>query len=103
MCSSDLDLSGALTRIRTGVFRTDAAWRAVGRAHALAPARGPQTRIALLTSHLPRSGSEADVALRHLDGLVDAVVELGAPDAATRLADLALSAPVSGRGGRRKG
>ena len=98
------DLSGAFTRVRTGLFRTDAAWRAVGRAHALATVAGPRTRVALLSSHLPRTGSEADVALRNVPAIVAAVLDLGAPDTSARLAELARAQPsrISGRGGRRK-
>ncbi|MFM8973730.1 MAG: DNA methyltransferase [Actinomycetota bacterium] len=97
------DVVGSFARVRSGLFRTDAAWRAVGRAHALAAA-APGTRIVLLSSHLPRTGSEAELALRNAAGVVAGIVDLGAPDASARLADLAGSEPtrVSGRAGRRK-
>jgi DNA modification methylase len=56
------DVSGAFTTTRGGLLRTDTVWKSLGRAHVL-----NQKKIApvvFLTSHLPRSRSEGDTALR---------------------------------------
>jgi len=56
------DVSGAFTATKSGLQRTDTAWRTVGRAHALAhQGVGP---LVLLTTHLPKARTEADAALR---------------------------------------
>jgi len=56
------DVSGAFAVTRTGLFRTESVWRAIGRAHVLnAKDYSP---LVLLTTDLPRRGSEADLALR---------------------------------------
>ena len=56
------DVSGAFTTTRGGLSRTDAVLRSIGRAAVLA--RNGKTPVVLLTSHLPRPGSEGDAALR---------------------------------------
>lgn len=56
------DVSGGFTTTREGLIRTDTVWRSLGRASVLA-AHG-RTPLVLLTSHLPRPGSEGDMALR---------------------------------------
>ena len=56
------DVSGAFTVNGGGLSRTENVWKCLGRAHVLA-ARG-KTPVVFLTSHLPRRGSEGDVALR---------------------------------------
>jgi DNA methylase len=56
------DVSGAFTSTRGGLLRTDTVWKSIGRASVLA-ANGIE-RIVFLTSHLPRKGSEGDIALR---------------------------------------
>jgi hypothetical protein len=49
-------------------------WKSLGRAHVLARAgKGP---IVFLTSHLPRKGSEGDIALRSADDIVFDVIEM---------------------------
>ncbi|MCU1426776.1 MAG: modification methylase [Actinomycetia bacterium] len=56
------DVSGAFTTTRGGLLRTDTVWKSLGRAHVLA---NREIRpVVFLTSHLPRRGSEGDVALR---------------------------------------
>jgi site-specific DNA-methyltransferase (adenine-specific) len=56
------DVSGAFTSMRGGMLRTDTVWKTLGRAHALrGRLNGP---LVFLTSHLPRKGSEGDIALR---------------------------------------
>jgi site-specific DNA-methyltransferase (adenine-specific) len=56
------DVSGAFTTTRGGLLRTDTVWKSLGRAHVLA--NNGVTPVVFLTSHLPRKGSEGDVALR---------------------------------------
>lgn len=63
------DVSGAFTTTRGGLLRTDTVWKALGRAHVIANNRKGQSSLVgvpyvLLSSHLPRPGSEGDVALR---------------------------------------
>jgi DNA modification methylase len=68
------DVSGAFTSTRGGLLRTDTVWKSLGRAHVLAHAgKGP---IVFLTSHLPRKGSEGDIALRSADDIVFDVIEM---------------------------
>ena len=55
-------MSGAFTSTRGGLLRTDTVWKSLGRAQALA--RAEKRPLVLLTSHLPRPGSEGDIALR---------------------------------------
>ncbi|MHB1585050.1 MAG: DNA-methyltransferase [Acidimicrobiales bacterium] len=56
------DVSGAFTTTRAGLSRTEAVWRALGRAHVLSQRDvGP---LVLLTSHLPKRPGEGDTALR---------------------------------------
>lgn len=57
------DVGGAFMGHRGGLLRNDLVWRALGRATALR-GRRPDVPIVLLTSHLPRHGSEGDAALR---------------------------------------
>src|SRR5204863_1930482 len=66
------DVSGAFTSTRGGLLRTDTVWKTLGRAHALANA-GKQ-RIVFLSSHLPRKGSEGDIALRNAAEVVFDVI-----------------------------
>ncbi|MFP5254787.1 MAG: DNA-methyltransferase [Acidimicrobiia bacterium] len=63
------DVSGAYTTTRGGLLRTDTVWKALGRAHVVASNRHSAKELAgvpyvLMSSHLPRPGSEGDVALR---------------------------------------
>lgn len=57
-----VDVSGGFTTTRTGLFRAEEVWKGLGRAHVLA--RHGKAPLLLLTSHLPRRGSEGDTALR---------------------------------------
>jgi site-specific DNA-methyltransferase (adenine-specific) len=68
------DVSGAFTSTRGGLLRTDTVWKSLGRAHVLA--QNVEGRIVLLTSHLPRKGSEGDVALRNSEDIVFDVIEM---------------------------
>jgi len=58
-----VDMSGAFTSSRPGLMRTDTLWKMLGKAHVLKTAQ-PDHRLLVLTSHLPRKGSEGDRALR---------------------------------------
>ncbi len=66
----NFDVTGAFTTTRGGLLRTDSVWKSLGRASVLAnngygrgtdAVHGP---VVLLTSHLPRPGSDGDRALR---------------------------------------
>lgn len=57
------DVTGAFTTTRGGLLRTDTVWKCLGRAHVLANNKNG-TPVVFLTSHLPKRGSEGDVALR---------------------------------------
>lgn len=77
-----VDVVGAFTGVRPGLARTDAVWRALGRAHVLANQQvGP---LLLLTPRLPPRGSEGDRALRNATpaAFFDAVEILSEGDAA---------------------
>jgi site-specific DNA-methyltransferase (adenine-specific) len=77
------DVSGAFTSTRGGLLRTDTVWKSLGRAHVLA--RNGIRRIVFLTSHLPRKGSEGDIALRNSEDIVYDVIEMRSDDGYERL------------------
>jgi site-specific DNA-methyltransferase (adenine-specific) len=77
------DVSGAFTSTRGGLLRTDTVWKSLGRAHVLASAG--ITRIVFLTSHLPRKGSEGDIALRRSEDIVYDVIEMRSDEGYERL------------------
>ncbi|HEX3334228.1 MAG TPA: site-specific DNA-methyltransferase [Acidimicrobiales bacterium] len=92
------DVAGANSSFRGGMAKSETVWRALGRAHVMAAAGvGP---LVVLTTQLPRAGTEADRALRAAGpGGVFDVVDLLSPDAAARLAAYAVgrsSAPLAG-------
>ena len=58
-----VDMSGAFTSSRPGLMRTDTLWKMLGRANVLKTTH-PDTRLLVLTSHLPRPSSEGDRAMR---------------------------------------
>ncbi len=64
-----VDVSGAFTTTRGGLLRTDTVWKSLGRAMVLRESLpqddplAPPVRLLLLTSHLPKRGSEGDKAL----------------------------------------
>jgi DNA modification methylase len=76
------DVTGAFTTTRGGLLRTDSVWKCLGRAHVvqnkLNAGRVEKTPLVFLTSHLPRKGSEGDVALRAAgpDAFFDAIAML---------------------------
>ena len=64
-----VDVAGAFTTVRPGLQRADVLWKALGRAHILSSARERSEvdrglRLLILTSNLPKNGSESDRALR---------------------------------------
>ena len=79
------DVAGPNSAYRGGMVRSETVWRALGRAHVLA-ATGI-TPFVILTSQLPRAGTESDRALRAPGpgGIFDAV-DLFSVDALARLA-----------------
>jgi DNA modification methylase len=99
------DVAGANSSYRGGMAKSETVWRALGRAHVMAASGvGP---LVVLTTQLPRPGTEADRALRAPGpgGIFD-VVDLGSAAAggAARLAAYAKSrggAPLPGFWGER--
>jgi site-specific DNA-methyltransferase (adenine-specific) len=82
------EVAGPMTSVRGGLSRLDAVWRTLGRLHAL---RGREAdRVVVLTTEVPRAGSEGDVALRAAgpEACFD-VVDLLDPAALDRLAGYA--------------
>jgi site-specific DNA-methyltransferase (adenine-specific) len=83
------DVCGSFTTHRGGLKRTDAVWKALGKAAVLRQAS--TTRFVLLTTDRPAAGSAGAEALRQMVGTnkpVHAVVDLLDPDAATAVAAL---------------
>jgi DNA modification methylase len=78
------DVAGPNSAYRGGMARSETVWRALGRAHVMAA--GGHAPFVVLTTQLPRSGTEADRALRAPGpgGIFDAVDLLSA-DAPKRL------------------
>ncbi len=68
------DVSGAFTSTRGGLLRTDTVWKALGRAHVLA-SKGVE-RIVLLSSDLPRPGSEGYIALQAAKDIIYDAIEM---------------------------
>ena len=87
------DVAGPNSAYRGGMVRSETVWRTLGRAHVMA-ARGVAPFV-VLTTQLPRPGTEADRALRAPGpgGIFDAVDLLSA-DGRARLESYA-----AGRGG----
>lgn len=56
------EVVGAFTTTRNGLARTEPAWSAIGKASVIS--RAQHAPVVLLTSQLPRPGTEADTALR---------------------------------------
>jgi DNA modification methylase len=78
------DVTGAFTTTRSGLSRTEAVWRALGRAHVLS--RHGLAPLVLLTSHLPKRPGEGDTALRAAGpGTVFDALELLTPSTLERL------------------
>jgi DNA modification methylase len=78
------DVTGAFTITKAGLARTDTLLKALGRASVMASnAKSP---LVLLTSSLPRAGSDGDLALRAVGpGVIFDAIELLAEDQVARL------------------
>ena len=89
-----VEVSGAFTTARPGMRRADTLWKTLGRAHVLASDTSDKPRLLILTSHLPRLGSEGDRALRAVGGagFFDAI-EMFDDDAVERLTHYAKVSP----------
>jgi site-specific DNA-methyltransferase (adenine-specific) len=62
-----VDVSGAFTTVRPGLMRTDTLWKALGRIHVVKQLHDDgqdRAEIIIITSNLPKPGSEGQVALR---------------------------------------
>jgi site-specific DNA-methyltransferase (adenine-specific) len=84
------DVAGANSSYRGGMAKSETVWRTLGRAHVMAAgAVGP---LVVLTTQLPRAGTEADRALRAPGpgGIFD-VIDLCATDGVRRLGAYARS------------
>ena len=82
------DVAGPNSAYRGGMARSETVWRALGRAHVMAA--GGHAPFVVLTTQLPRAGTEADRALRAPGpgGMFDAV-DLLSTEARARLATYA--------------
>jgi DNA modification methylase len=83
------DVCGSFTSHRGGLKRTDAVWKALGKAAVLRQASN--TPLVLLTTDGPAPGSAGAEALRHMVGTgkpIRAVVDLLDPTAAATMTDL---------------
>ncbi|HSZ37827.1 MAG TPA: site-specific DNA-methyltransferase [Acidimicrobiales bacterium] len=92
------DVAGANSSYRGGMAKSETVWRTLGRAHVMAA--GGISPLVVLTTQLPRAGTEADRALRAPGpgGIFD-VVDLFSTGGAARLAAYAKSrggAPLPG-------
>ena len=78
------DIAGSNSAYRGGMARSETVWRALGRAHVMAATE--HAPFVILTTQLPRAGTEPDRALRAPGpgGIFD-VVDLLAPAARKRL------------------
>jgi DNA modification methylase len=92
------DVAGPNSAYRGGMARSETVWRALGRAHVLAA--GGHAPFVVLTTQVPRAGTEADRALRAPGpgGIFD-VVDLLSGDAPARLKAYARGRSVSPRVG----
>ena len=87
------DVPGPFTSHRGGLLRTEAVWRALGRASALRGAAA-DVPVVLLATDLPRRGGEGDKGLRAAGpGVVWDVVDLLDDGARARLAGYATGEP----------
>lgn len=90
-----VDMSGAFTSSRPGLMRTDTLWKMLGRANVLKTTH-PDTRLLVLTSHLPRPSSEGDRAMRAVGpwALFDAIEIFDDPGDSLDLGDTGTAAGV---------
>ncbi|MDH3680843.1 MAG: site-specific DNA-methyltransferase [Acidimicrobiia bacterium] len=86
-----VDVSGAFTTVRPGLMRTDTMWKLLGRVHVLKAQEDPvdPSRVLVLTSNLPKAGSEGDKALRAVGPtqVFDAIEMFDDGGGVTRLAE----------------
>ena len=83
-----VDVSGAFTTVRPGLMRTDTLWKTLGRAHVYFMARGrtpvtsDETGLLIMTSNLPKRGSEGWKALKAVgpDSVFDVIEIYGERD-----------------------
>ena len=81
-----IDVAGAFTAARGGLSRTETVWRAIGRATAVRACL-PDIPFLVLTTELPRPGSDAEHTLRAaLPSTIAAVIDLLDPVDRARLA-----------------
>jgi DNA modification methylase len=79
------DLAGTHSAYRGGMARSETVWRTLGRAHVMAA--NDMTPLVVLTTQLPRAGTEPDRALRTSGpGTIFDAVDVLAPEARQRLA-----------------
>ena len=81
------DVSGAFSSSRGGLLRTDTLWKALGRA-SVVQGYSDRADVILLSSHLPKPGSEGDVALRatrRVEATIFDVVKMTDPEGYRRL------------------
>ena len=82
------DLAGSHSAYRGGMARSETVWRTLGRAHVMST--NDITPLVVLTTQLPRAGTEPDRALRASGpGAIFDAVDLLAPEARQRLATYA--------------
>jgi hypothetical protein len=82
------DLAGTHSAYRGGMARSETVWRTLGRAHVMAT--NDITPLVVLTTQLPRAGTEPDRALRAAGpGAIFDAVDLLSPGARQRLASYA--------------
>ena len=96
------DVSGTFSSTRAGLRRTDAIWKALGKA-AVLHQDGGRLPLVLLTTHVPvrnSAGSAALERLRQPDGPVFDVVELLSSEDRDRLQEYASKGHPTGRGPR---
>jgi DNA modification methylase len=90
----NFDVTGAFTTTRGGLLRSDSVWKTLGKASVLANneygagrSGGP---VVLMTSHLPRPGSDGDRAMRKAGpGVFFDAIEMLSDDGQARLAEYA--------------
>jgi len=86
-----VDVAGSFTTNRGGMSRAETVWRTIGRAAAIRAVH-PDLPVLVLTTELPRRGSESDQALRAaVPSVIHAVTDLLDPADRNRLAGLGQS------------
>ncbi len=92
------DLAGPNSAYRGGMARSETVWRTLGRAHVMSV--NDVTPLVVLTTQLPRAGTELDRALRAPGpGAIFDAVDLLAPEAVARLTSYASGGSRAPRAG----